>query len=107
MATSTSQNVNILGYNRILAHKRKEKDVLKLLMSDYTVTQNKENPYEMVIEFMGPKSSLYEGGRWYINVHLPEGYPYKSPSLGFANKIYHPNVDEQYTIFNLNFTQSF
>ena len=90
----SSSSTSIPNYNPAIAHKRKERDVMKLLMSDYKVSQSKENPYDFYVDFEGPAQSHYEGGKWSVHVLLPEAYPYKSPSIGFANKIFHPNVDE-------------
>ncbi|WVZ09717.1 hypothetical protein V8G54_014247 [Vigna mungo] len=64
------------------------------MMSDYTVETINDGLSEFNVEFHGPKESLYECGVWKIRVELPDAYPYKSPSIGFVNKIFHPNVDE-------------
>jgi len=74
-------------------NKRKEVDLMKLMMSDYEVTMSSDSVTEFVVKFHGPKESPYESGVWKVRVELPPTYPYKSPSIGFLNKIYHPNVD--------------
>ncbi|RPB16816.1 ubiquitin-conjugating enzyme E2-23 kDa [Morchella conica CCBAS932] len=50
-------------------------------MSDYEVTLVNDN-------------TPFAGGNWKVHVELPDQYPYKSPSIGFVNRIFHPNIDE-------------
>ena len=77
----------------MISRKRRERDILRLIQAKYSVEKDQENSECYIVEFNGPKESLYEGGLWKLRLFLPEQYPYKSPSLGFLNKIYHPNVD--------------
>uniref|UniRef100_A0A0D3DJ81 UBC core domain-containing protein n=1 Tax=Brassica oleracea var. oleracea TaxID=109376 RepID=A0A0D3DJ81_BRAOL len=72
-----------------LPSKRREMDMMKLMMSDYKVDTVNDDLHMFYVTFHGPTDSV-----WKIKVELPEAYPYKSLSVGFVNKIYHPNVDE-------------
>ncbi|KAL6923226.1 hypothetical protein FSHL1_000475 [Fusarium sambucinum] len=84
--------------------RRIETDVMKL-MSDYEVTLVNDNTtrsdfltdtlrQEFYVRFKGPAETPFEGGTWKVHVELPDTYPYKSPSIGFVNRIFHPNIDE-------------
>lgn len=69
-------------------------DVMKLMMSDFEVSLGESSsPNDFYVKLLGPKGSPYEGGIWKVHVTLPANYPYSSPSIGFTNHIYHPNVD--------------
>jgi len=74
--------------------RRIETDVMKMLMSDYEVTLVNDNMQEFYVRFKGPEETPFAGGLWKIHVELPDQYPYKSPSIGFENRIFHPNIDE-------------
>ena len=62
-------------------------------MSDHDVTLI-DDSIQQFCYFPWTTRHSYEGGVWKIRVELPDQYPIKSPSIGFTNKIYHPNIDE-------------
>ncbi|KAH8789684.1 ubiquitin-conjugating enzyme h [Hyaloscypha finlandica] len=74
--------------------RRIETDVMKL-MSDYEVTLVNDNSRSSTFDLKAQKRvTPFQGGLWKVHVELPDQYPYKSPSIGFVNRIFHPNIDE-------------
>ena len=75
-------------------HPRIAIDVKKLKKSGVEIIFDNPDVINTFIFILhGPKDSLYEGGKWRVRVHIPNEYPFKSPSVGFIDKILHPNVD--------------
>ncbi|GAA5950045.1 hypothetical protein JCM21900_001375 [Sporobolomyces salmonicolor] len=42
----------------------------------------------------GPPDSAYQGGKFGIDLTFPVEYPFKSPTVKFTTRIYHPNVTD-------------
>lgn len=76
-----------------ISKKRIKKDIaeLKKIAINFKIHENKS--IHMLLE--GPKDTVYEKGIWEVIFTIPEEYPFKSPSVGFYHKIYHPNIDEE------------
>ena len=74
--------------------KRANKDIKDLQnVADYTNVDNTNGHIIIKTKIKGPIESIYQNGEWELRIELPKEYPYKSPSVGFSTKIYHPNVD--------------
>ena len=52
-----------------------------------------DNPRYFNVVISGPKDSPYEGGKFHLQLYLPEEYPMVPPKCIFMTKIYHPNID--------------
>jgi ubiquitin-conjugating enzyme E2 N len=45
------------------------------------------------VVMIGPGESPYAGGRFKLELFLPEDYPMAPPKVRFLTRIYHPNID--------------
>lgn len=59
-----------------------------------TATPDDANARYFHVDINGPQDSPFEGGRFKLELFLPEEYPMAAPKVRFMTKIYHPNVDK-------------
>ncbi|EJC98382.1 uncharacterized protein FOMMEDRAFT_23645 [Fomitiporia mediterranea MF3/22] len=50
------------------------------------------SPYHLKGSFDGPEGTPYEGGRYDVDIVVPESYPFQPVKMKFITKVYHPNI---------------
>lgn len=79
--------------------KRAVRDLTELVDHGFEVLDPKMGPdwssnmREFLVTMNGPKDTIYENAQYHIHFTLDEQFPFKSPSVGFIEKIWHPNID--------------
>jgi ubiquitin-conjugating enzyme E2 H len=84
-----------------ISDKRKKKDIQKLIKANPTtkiIVPNQEVSFKLI----GPDDTCYKGSIFELRVFLPNNYPFKSPSIAFNTKIFHPNIDARSGAICLN-----
>jgi len=56
------------------------------------VNETNARHFHVIID--GPGGSPYEGGKFQLELFLPEEYPMSAPKVRLLTKIYHPNIDK-------------
>lgn len=73
---------------------KKEYDDLtvKNKINDFIVSQVNGELFHWKAVIKGPPDTVYDGGKFQIDISIPDEYPYQPPKMKFDTKIWHPNV---------------
>lgn len=68
-------------------------DIQKETIPNISAGPTKDDLFEWSAVILGPEKTPYEGGVFYLDIHIPLNYPFKPPLINFKTKIYHPNIN--------------
>jgi ubiquitin-conjugating enzyme E2 D/E len=68
-------------------------DIQKESIPNISAGPIKDDLFEWSAVILGPEKTPYEGGVFYLDIHIPLNYPFKPPLINFKTKIYHPNIN--------------
>jgi ubiquitin-conjugating enzyme (huntingtin interacting protein 2) len=81
-----------IAYQRI---QREYNDILKstdLSQHGIELSIVRDDLTELKGRIFGPPETPYEGGIFFLEILIPETYPFSPPKVRFVTKIWHPNI---------------
>ncbi|KAK2465792.1 hypothetical protein APHAL10511_002336 [Amanita phalloides] len=51
-----------------------------------------DSPFHLKGTFPGPEGTPYEGGKFDVDIVIPDSYPFQPVKMKFITKVYHPNI---------------
>lgn len=76
--------------------KRLVRDIKELQTSGFEVVPDTGTELQLEcfrVIFKGPSETPYAPGTWHVRFTVGPTFPFGSPSVGFVEKILHPNID--------------
>lgn len=62
-------------------------------IEDININDNIYGPHYFILK--GPQDTPYSGGKFKIELYIPEKYPFVPPYFKFVTQIYHPNINKE------------
>lgn len=62
------------------------------LRTQYFIEATESNILHLRGYITGPPDTPYEGGRYHLEMDIPETYPFSPPKVKFTTRIWHPNI---------------
>lgn len=72
---------------------KEKKEMIENNIQNISAGPKNDNMYEWEGVIFGPTETPYEGGVFFLDIHIPQNYPFAPPQITFRTKVYHPNIN--------------